>query len=315
MPSSSSEPRTVSGGVLLPDATKSFPGQKGTLSDAVDAATLEGGAKLVSVHDKAPRRPRARRMANHSRRPAPQSGTFDDDLRVRVANPRAYPFSAVCAVRSFFPGGKVTGGTGFLVGPRLLLTAGHNIIADGQAVDQVLVYPALNGSYENLLLPSALASRWLTVNFWKESENPAYDYGALVLPTDVGTRVGWLSIEKRADGDFFSGLPINTAGYPLDCPAPAGGACPIEEGTWMWADQGSVNRVDGQKIYYSNLKMAEGDSGAPIFTYRPGDRTEYFVIGIHTYLYEMEYWATRINDGVYRLIGEWLDESTKAPAG
>jgi V8-like Glu-specific endopeptidase len=286
---------------------------KGTLSDALDEKTLAGNYQLAPFNAKVPHTPRTRRLANQKNTPLPhaESSGFNDDQRVRVVNPRAYPFSTVCAIASFFDDGDPRGGTGFLIGPRLVLTAGHNVCYQGQPVKRALILPGLNGDYSSV--PHLESVQWLSVDAWARDQNTNYDYGALVLDSDLGVQRGWLSVETRADGDLPTGLAINTAGYPADCPAAAAGECG-EPSTTMWWDAGSVSKIDDFKIYYANLKMYDGDSGSPIFVYEPGSQDPYRAIGIHTYLWSLSYSATRINAWAYQIIGGWLQQYSPIPS-
>src|SRR5258708_5427595 len=133
MAKNSSRERTVMGGLLLADATKSTQGHCGCMPEKLDERTLAGGRRLIAHHEKVhlsrvPPTRRGRKIPLHNTPPSmqPQSGELDDD-RIRVTNPRVYPFSAICAVRMKYKSSvKIIGGSGFMVGPRLLLTAGHN---------------------------------------------------------------------------------------------------------------------------------------------------------------------------------------------
>jgi glutamyl endopeptidase len=297
--------------------TELMPGKRGNLCQAETPDTLEQGFRSVRVDERAPYHKRHRKLGNQRRRisPTAESGQFGDDRRARVNNPQVYPYSAICALRLYYADGQPYGGTGFLVGSRLLLTAGHNLYETAKGwVRKVEIYPALNGSYDGSPCFTPQGSP-LTTQEWVNTQDPGYDYGALVLGTDVGNQYGYLPVQKRVDADLPTGLPINTDGYPLDCPQAAAEDCP-QQGTTMWQDVGTISHIDGRKIFYSDLYMFNGDSGAPIYVYEPADTgNPYKVIAIHTYLWSMEYSATRINDDVWNMIQLWLQQSGSGSTG
>jgi len=167
------------------------------------------------------------------------------DTRKRIYDPRQYPYSTVCALLIHARRtNRLLHGTGVLVSPNLVLTAGHNLFnnrvgGDAYAVD---VFPALNGDFTKSYRVSA--SRFVTVVEWKDQADWNYDYGAILLPTTLGQTFGWMSVQTRADGELV-GLTVSNLGYPIDCPAEARGNCPVR-GSTMWLDSGKVAGPDSQ---------------------------------------------------------------------
>jgi V8-like Glu-specific endopeptidase len=312
--------RTTLGGVLRPDATQTLPGFCGKHVEMMDDKTISGDRKLLSNYKKAGRRVTPR-VANRSRRTARESGFIDDDDRVRVFKPHLYPFSTICALRSYFPspnlGGRPIAGTGVLVGPRLLLTAGHNVYdeAYGGAVNWVEVYSGLNGEFEGPNTRSVVAEKWATTNNWLQQGLETFDYGALLLPTDLGNDVGWMAVEARADGDL-KGLAINNASYPVGWPKQAReeGYQP-DEATTMWFDYGNVTKLNDFTLYYTEIFTAEGSSGSPIYAFLDGQNDPYRIVGVHNYGGTFANQATRISQIAFEDIAFWREKSEALKPG
>ncbi|MCI0378440.1 MAG: trypsin-like peptidase domain-containing protein [Gemmataceae bacterium] len=312
MPRGTPRERSVFGGVLRRDASRVLAGSPGALSKPMDEQTISGDRRLLSNFEKVVGRRAARRLANASRR---ESSTLDHDDRVRVRKPHLFPFATVCALRSFFPspqlGGAPVAGTGVLIGPRIVLTAGHNVFDQdyGGAVERVEIHFGLNGDFNDTNVRSVVAEKWATTKGWADNGIDIFDYGALILPTDLGNQLGWMAVQLRAEGDL-KGLAVNNAGYPIGWPRQAQdeGYQP-EEATTMWFDYGNVIRVEEFTIYYTEIFTAGGSSGSPIFAFLDGQDDPYRVVGVHNYGGSVANSATRINGVVFDDIKFWREES------
>jgi V8-like Glu-specific endopeptidase len=241
--------------------------------------------------------------------PIPQDTTLiGADTRQLVVNPLEYPFSAICALR--IQGSRSTSilaGTGVLIAPRLVLTAGHNLFNNttgGNAVE-VRVYAGLNGNYTTVR--SVLGVRFLSVVEWVNGGNPSFDYGAIVLPTDLGTQLGFFSVQGLANQELAS-LMVNNAGYPVDCPGAVSASCPLP-GTRMFLDTGQIIQATDFTFTHT-LDTAGGSSGSPLFLVQNVEPL-YRVIGVHTYGIStgMGNIATRINLMAYETIVDWINRT------
>jgi glutamyl endopeptidase len=103
---------------------------------------------------------------------------------------------------------------------------------------------------------------------WKLSEKPKFDYGVVVLDTNVGNTVGWFGFATEAD-DFLTRRKIKVRGYPGDKPF----------GT-MWSMGAKIKNVTDTALFYG-LDTAGGQSGSPAFGSATG--CDPCVFGIHAY--------------------------------
>lgn len=216
------------------------------------------------------------------------SEVIGDDNRRRVEDTRIFPWSAIADLDITFPQGKRSC-TGFLLGPRIVVTAGHCIYEhdlEGWAT-QIEVTPGRNGTYEpyetrvvNDRSLLHVLDEWIVL---PPDERNVYDYGVILLP-DATTAIetGWFNhIILRADE--LLGRVINVAGYPGDKTDYL--ACPINGGCQLWYGAGvileatdSVTLNESVRLIYYDADTKVGQSGGPVW-YRDGG--SWNVVAIH----------------------------------
>jgi glutamyl endopeptidase len=216
------------------------------------------------------------------------------DDRVEVGNTNEYPWRCIASLLMTAADGTNWIGTGWLVGPRILLTAGHCVfMADhGGWVSQMEVIPGRRG--DERPFGSCMAMAFRSVIGWTESNDREFDYGAILLPADCryGDQLGRFGYEVRADDDLENVL-VNLSGYPGDKPV----------GT-QWFHKNTITATDDRVITYQ-LDTAGGQSGAPVWVKREDGR---YGVGIHTNGAVTGNSATRITQEVYDNITAWKNE-------
>lgn len=217
----------------------------------------------------------------------------DDRVRILRESVRQAPYRWICYLSIVTANGARVRGTGWLVGPRTVLTAGHCVWDKQRGNDfsrSIIVYPARDGDYKPL---SSRESNLHTVTEWARRARPgaAFDYGAITLEKPLGVEVGHFGIANFPDTDL-RGFKLNVAGYPGDKP-----------GSHMWAHAQLPRTVDAQTVQYV-IDTYSGQSGSPVFI-REGD--DYTAVGIHNSGTSRLNFATRINSAVFRQIKEWKD--------
>jgi glutamyl endopeptidase len=301
----------------LLDADIRLPGFVGESSSLLVPSDLESGSLPPAYHEQVRRTVMPRpRSADELDRGVPED-VFGGESRLRVWNPRAYPFSAICALHFSAPNGDTYAGSGVLIGPRLVLTAGHNLFKhkyrptyDGY-MKTVRVYPGLNGDVNSPPFGSSAHADLWTLTTWTEDADPQFDIGAVLLPTPLGKQAGWLSVARFTEGTL-SGLAVSCASFPRDCPRPnQPGACG-PEATTMWMDSGNIQLVEPNRIRYQ-LDTTEGSSGAPVFAFFPDKADPYQVVAVHNYAHTSYNAGTRINDAIFPIIVDWLEMADAAP--
>ena len=190
------------------------------------------------------------------------------DDRVRVGNTDQYPWSVICSLKITAANhGKFTG-TGWLISPRTVITAGHNVYDhnSGGWARSIEVIPGRNGV--NRPFGEAVSRDYRSVEGWVRHGKPDKDYGAIILPEDspLGRTAGFLGFAALLDPELTE-LRVNNAGYPADKTV----------GT-MWFDANSIVAATPGKIFYK-IDTNKGQSGSPVWQMKDGERE---AVGIHT---------------------------------
>ncbi len=216
------------------------------------------------------------------------------DDRIRITNTTAYPWRCICALRITARDGSRWIGTGWLVGPRTVITAGHVVYIHrrGGWVRRVEVIPGCNGSTRRY--GSCFSSSLRSVKGWTRKKKRSRDYGAIILPKNCayGRRLGYFGY---ANLNYFSllGLRVNLSGYPGDKPS-----------CTQWWHARRIKFVTSRTIVY-NVDTAGGQSGSPVWRLRKGKR---HAVGIHTNGSSSGNSATRIVRPVFKNIKKWKAE-------
>jgi glutamyl endopeptidase len=219
-----------------------------------------------------------------------------EDDRVRITTTDRYPWRAHASLRITAADDSLWIGTGWFVGPRLLVTAGHVVYIKNSGVPgrdgwvkSIVVIPGRNDNEQPF--GTSTSNRFYSVKGWTESGDDEYDYGAIILTESLGGQTGWLGFASYANLDDVRG---NIAGYPGDKPA----------GT-QWYDARVIDSVSDRKVFY-DIDTFGGQSGAAVYRIRDGQRHGF---GIHAYGGARVNSATRINRHVFDNIKAWKDAS------
>lgn len=218
------------------------------------------------------------------------------DDRVEVTNNQAYPWRCICSLRMVAASGANFIGTGWLVSPRVVLTAGHCVFFHnhGGWARSVEVIPGRRGSQQPF--GSAFAQTLRSVRGWTQSRSRDLDYGAIILPDDrrFGEQLGWFGYSVRTDAELED-RTLNLSGYPGDKPS----------GT-QWFHARTVKSLTPQRITYE-IDTAGGQSGAPVWqVLQNGAR---YGVGIHTNGSQLGNSATRITSSVFSNVSEWIRQA------
>ncbi len=216
------------------------------------------------------------------------------DDRVRIKKTTAYPWRCICSLRITARDGSRWIGTGWLVGPRTVITAGHVVYmhSRGGWASRIEVIPGRNGSTRPFGECTARSLR--SVTGWTRKKKRSHDYGAIILPAGCafGRRLGYFGYANLSFTSLL-GRKVNLSGYPGDKPT----------GTQWWHCR-RIKAVTSRTLVY-NIDTAGGQSGSPVWRLKRGKR---HVIGIHTNGSSSGNSATRIVKPVYNNIKRWKAE-------
>lgn len=228
-----------------------------------------------------------------------------EDNRQRIVSPEKYPWRMICSLE--ITGTQKAIGTGWFVGPKTIITAGHCVLDDfilGGWASEITVYPGRYGMafpypQSNNFRKPIIANRFETVQGWMNGRNPNYDYAVIHLDEPVGNETGWFSIAVKSDEELQDAL-VNVSGYPGD----------LQNGIYQYLDTNLIQSVTALRFFYS-LDTYGGQSGAPAYLKTDDDQLQ--VIGIHTYGVGGSFAfnsATRITPDVFNTIKGWIAADT-----
>lgn len=213
------------------------------------------------------------------------------DDRLRITNTTGIPWRRVCALRITFPSGSTYRGTGFLIGPRAVATAGHCVFLHDQGgwARKVEVIPGANGNARPFGYVES--SNLRSVSGWVNGKKPESDYGCIVLPSGAfnGKNLGSFGC-ANFDAARIVAQPAVLGGYPGDKPFAE-----------LWGMSRVIKTVTAKTLIY-DIDTVGGQSGAPVYIMRGGNR---YVIGIHNYGAGSGNSATRVTEPVYQRLLAW----------
>ena len=209
-----------------------------------------------------------------ARRPIPgglESIIGPTDDRVRIVDTDLYPWRMVCALRMRGDSGTSAIGTGWLAGPKTLITAGHcgysSVFFNGWA-SSIEISPGRNG--KEFPFGTVTSSRFSTVDIWRNEEAPDFDIGCIHLDQPLGDKLGWFALGALTP-DELEGYFVNVSGYPSD----------RGHGTEQYHHKNRILNVTERRVFY-DVDTFGGQSGAPVWIHEH-ETAPPLVIGIHAY--------------------------------
>lgn len=233
------------------------------------------------------------------------------DMRERILETDLLPWRMICSLRMFADGGGGAIGTGWLVGPRTIITAGHCVhhqrFFSGWA-KKIEVSAGRDGT--EFPFDTVTATRFSSVDKWVADADPDFDIGCIHLDEALGDTVGWFSIGSLPPDELESHM-VNISGYPAD----------RGRGTEQYFHKNRILNVSGRRVFY-DVDTAGGQSGAPVWIHEKKGAPP-LVVGIHAYgtggtpfdLGITANSAPRIIPEVFDQIAAWIDADDPANNG
>jgi V8-like Glu-specific endopeptidase len=187
----------------------------------------------------------------------------------KITNPAPYPWSA--NVKLFFTqGGSYYVGSGVLIDPLHVLTAGHCVHSGpgGAWSSDMIVVPA----YQNLSAPygTARSVNLTTWVGWSDYADFDYDMGLIELDRPIGALTGWHGYGYSTDSAFYTTASRTwyNPGYPAESPFDG------EYMYWWYGYFDSCTAYQGRFESYSY----GGQSGSGAYYVAGGDRYVHLVL-------------------------------------
>lgn len=246
-----------------------------------------------------------RQLATGATRSELVHGTDD---RFPIANTAALPYGAVVRVNVTFADGSRGFGSGVMVGPNDVLTAGHVVYdrASGGYATNIEIVPGQSGSFHPFGETTGVRAH--IPYQYAANESYLYDVAVVQTRSDIGNRTGWFGTRSVSDPDEIENAIINTAGYPGD----------RQGGNFMYGAADRVDFMTGSKIYYNGaLDTFGGQSGSGLWLDEGGQRT---IVGVHTnggYIFNS---GTALTPEIHNQVVAWIADDSDpgggtAPAG
>jgi V8-like Glu-specific endopeptidase len=238
------------------------------------------------------------------------------DERVRILDTDLAPWRMICALRMRGPTGAGAIGTGWLIGPQTVATAGHCVFSNhffGGWASSIEVIPGLLGAGEEAdtrPYGSVTSEQFSSVDKWTDTEDADFDIGCIHLTEPKGDEVGWFALGALAPEELV-GYLVNVSGYPADRGA----------GNEQYHGSNRVLRVTDRRLFYE-IDTYGGQSGAPVWIHEE-DGAPPLAVGIHAYgtggtpedLKILANSAPRIIPEVLEKLTEWVEKDGGWPAG
>lgn len=201
------------------------------------------------------------------------------DSRVHEIHTTRFPFNTMCYVGRDFGDGVWRGCSGALIGPNLVLTAGHCLFNHriARAPARIRVIPG-RADRDQMPYGSVVSTQYFVP--WQYVAAPLlgpearrhFDYGVIMLPRPFRGIGRFMPVQAPSSAELerLRRLKLVTvAGYPGDRPI----------GT-LWRHTERLTQVTPRRLLYT-VDTCPGHSGSPIW-YRTRQGMQRIIIGIHT---------------------------------
>lgn len=226
------------------------------------------------------------------------------DMRERILETDLDPWRMVCALRMSSASGGSAIGTGWLAGPRTIVTAGHCVHHQGFFngwAQTIEVSAGRNGS--EFPFKTITSTRFSSVDLWVNTADPDFDIGCIHLDEPLGEQVGWFAFGSLPPAQL-EGHMVNISGYPGD----------RGNGTEQYFHANRVLHVGDRRVFY-DVDTFGGQSGAPVWIHETEDGPP-VAVAIHAYgtggtpfdLGITANSAPRIIPEVFNQITAWVDQ-------
>ena len=233
------------------------------------------------------------------------------DSRSLVEDVSLSPYCKIVYIKATFSSGVTKRATGFILGPDLIVTAGHALYSGtygGMAVSCKVYFETDGVAPQN---PDALSTEIYVPDEYADLLNPDrkyYDWGYIIVNKDVGKTQGWFGF-----GTITGTQSVTVAGYPEFYP---------EENRELEDKKYNYSMVEGtgramshpynnELLVRHDVDTAVGQSGSPIYN------ESQVVLGIHSLsildvngdgIYEQNNVGIKINSEIFQLLKAKKDE-------
>lgn len=247
---------------------------------------------------------------------AGHKGVLGEDQRQRVTDTLSYPWNGIGYLVVQFPNGEVFRGSGFLAGPRTVITNAHNLYAPefGGWALAVTFAPAQGQATAGGAVSRPFGSRvgldWqihpeyrLIVDADPDARSQfGYDLGVVWLAEPFQGIERFLPLAFDVDP---TGI-INTAGFPAEVAGEPSSQA-------MWFASGTVNRAaSSERELLYDADSTAGSSGSPVWQFR-AEGEQRRVVAVHGFGNTFVNGGPRLVSADLALFETWLTWHPPAP--
>ncbi len=236
------------------------------------------------------------------------------DSRIMVTDTSTIPWRCICHLEVEYEFGPVGFGTGFLIGPKTVLTAAHVLVnlprsdptERRRTARQIRVIPGRSGTiapygyFESKFADCKIPDQWLRDG--GSQPDGAWDFAVIPIPDDYETRgsptaerLGYFGLKCFTEDEVAKAkmLFVNNAGYPYEADKPYGS---------LWYNAGRVRTMEKTYVEYM-VDTEGGQSGSPVYCYDE-EKNQRYVIAVHT-TGDFVNRGLRITKEVFETIKNW----------
>ncbi len=226
-----------------------------------------------------------------------------DWIRASASESANYPYRAAVSIFTRRPDGSIgaKAGSGTMIGPNVVLTAGHVIWNErtNQWRNNLLVIPGQVDDFKPFgAAASSYVQSWTT---YTNGQDARFDVGLIYLDRNLGNFTGWFGLMNKPESYFDQKGNVRILHYPADS----------LNGKKLVLSQGAVDYGTADFIRYGGtLDTEPGSSGAGVYVIENGVR---YIVGVHhkgKSNTENNNQAVRLNDFWYKTIVDWKDDRT-----
>lgn len=211
--------------------------------------------------------------------------------RQEMTRPGDHPWSAHVRLLFTLPSGEPSVGTGWVIGPRTIITAAH-CVYDGGWIQPIHVKPGGDNSGFNTVpaVHSDVTRAWLEE---RGNERQKSDIGVIYVGDPFEAPITPLNYAVYSDAQLRRISPgrLSVAGFPAN---PFGS---------FLVDRGDLTAFNPPFLHY-NAETSDGQSGAPVIHWEDDDTP--VVIGVHHFNVAPNVnRAVRIGPGAASLLQSW----------